>query len=188
MKKTAITVAMLSLAAASSNALADGNETASVTLTHVVPLECNIGLLATGAYDSSLGEIAELSAGHNKILELNDISEKNPEHTISGAVKCNSNEGYNIDVSVANGGLLNSETGDTIAYELTAENKGGSNLNPVAGLLNLGAATKNSAVFSSVQNPAEQQFQLKFKTDPSDFDGAGSGHYTETITFSLVAL
>ncbi|WP_417883096.1 hypothetical protein [Vibrio rumoiensis] len=186
MKKTAITLAMLGLAAASSNAFADGNETASVTLTHVVPLECNIGLLATGDADASLGEIAELSAGHNKILELNNITDKNPQ-TISGAVKCNSNDGYNIDVSLANGGLYNSDAGVTIPYTLTAAPKGTSTLS-VGGAITLAAGANTTGVFTTGYQPEEQQFKLTLATDSDAFDNAGSGHYTETITFSLVAL
>lgn len=186
MKKTAITLAMLGLAAASSNAFAAGNETASVTLTHAVPLVCNIGLLATGDADASLGEIAELSAGHNKILELNNITGKNPQ-TISGAVKCNSNDGYNIDVSLANGGLYNSDGGDTIPYSLTAAPKGTSTLN-VGGPITIGAGANTTGVFNTTYEPDEQQFKLTLETAAGAFDNVGSGHYTETITFSLVAL
>ncbi|WP_110410667.1 hypothetical protein [Vibrio rumoiensis] len=187
MKKTAITLAMLGLAAASSNAFADGNDTASVTLTHAVPLVCNIGLLATGDTDTSLGEIAELSAGHNKILELNNITDKNPQ-TISGAVKCNSNDGYNIDVSLANGGLFNSDGGDTISYTLTPEVKNGTSLQATNAPFTYSSGANMNGVFTSVYDPSEQQFKLILKTTAGAFDNAGSGHYTETITFSLVAL
>lgn len=187
MKKTAITLAMLGFAAASTNAFAAGNETASVTLTHAVPLVCNIGLLATGDADTSLGEIAELSAGHNKILELNNITGKNPQ-TISGAVKCNSNDGYNIDVSLANGGLYNSDGGDTIPYTLKAAPKGSSTLNAAIPNLTVGSGANNNGVFTTGYQPEEQQFKLTLETAPDAFDSVGSGHYTETITFSLVAL
>ncbi|MCF7352721.1 hypothetical protein [Vibrio sp. CK2-1] len=188
MKKTAITVAMLGLAAASSNALADGNETASVTLTHAVPLVCNIGLLATGPNDTSLGEIAELSSGHNKILELNNISESGGSQPISGAVKCNSNDGYSIDVSLAQGGLFNSDGGDKIPYTLTPEVKNGPELQVSNASFTYAVGANMNGVFTSDYEPGEQQFKLTLKTDPGAFDNAGSGHYTETITFSLVAL
>ncbi|WP_027695576.1 hypothetical protein [Vibrio litoralis] len=187
MKQTAITLAMLGLAAASSNALADGNETASVTLTHAVPLVCNIGLLATGDADTSLGEIAELSAGHNKILELNNITDKNPQ-SISGAVKCNSNDGYNIDVSLAQGGLFNSDGGDTIPYTLTPSVKNGPKLQVSNASFTYAGGANMNGVFTSDYEPGEQQFKLTLETDAGAFDNAGSGHYTETITFSLVAL
>lgn len=189
MKRTAITIAMLGFAAVSTNAFAEaseGNMSAEVKLSHDVPLVCNIGLLATGDFDASVGVVDGLSANHNKRLELNDFTGKTSQ-PISGAVKCNANDGYYISVNLTNGALFNSDAAKSIGYTLKAEKKSGPSLVAAIPSPSVAAAANIDSVFTSGPEMAEQQFRLTL-TPTDSFDDAPAGIYSEIITFSLTAL
>lgn len=163
-------------------AQAADSRSAQVNVFEEVQEECNIGLKFAGNDEAGLGNTG-LSSGFHTLGEINFL-DGGALQLLSGAVKCNSANGYQVNVTLEKGALVNgANLGESVGYAIAA---GTSSANFSQTFISqLVAATGIYPVGTSTST-AQENFQLKLTAD--SFSGVPAGTYSEDITFTIVTL
>ena len=187
MKKFGLAATAALVLATMGTAQAD-NRSATVAVLETIPEVCNIGLVA-GGNDGGVGN-SGLSSKYRESGEINLIQGSNQQ--ITGGVKCNAANGFEVTVNVANG-VLQHQTNPNkhVPYSLVIDQSGydvaeWSAIPQTAELVSISGNSARVHTVGSSTSLEEIQFRLQMKD--MDFSNVPAGSYNETVTFSITTL
>ncbi len=190
MKKLKLAAGAVLVLATVGTANAQGdNRSATVAILETIPEVCNIGLATTGS-DGGVG-VSGLSTQYHDTGEISLVNGVAIQ-SITGGVKCNAANGYEVNVNVAYGVLKHqTNPNESVAYNLEIAPAGYTPhkwdvVPSTLGLVN----TTNGApgAFKIGKSTALEEIQFKLEMHGMDFSAAPAGSYSETVTFSITTL
>lgn len=164
------------------------NRSATVAVLETIPEVCNIGLVA-GGNDGGVGN-SGLSAKYRESGEINLVQGSSQQ--LTGGVKCNAANGFEVTVNVAHGVLKHQTNPNaSVPYSLVIDQNGytATEWTAIPTATQLIALTGNQGLVHSVGTSTsldEIQFRLQMKD--MDFSNVPAGSYNETVTFSITTL
>ena len=183
-------IAAASVLAFGSISLAQADErSAQVHVMDTVEEVCMIGLAFGGIYEDGVG-VSGLSNTFKSIGEINLLN--NSTQNITGGVKCNSANGYRVNVSLAKGYFANGadplDPGNSVDYAIKSTFPAGWSAAMTPQFADQAIGTTVPGIFPVGWSLSAGEETFRLQLHGYDFTSSAGGAYGEDITFTILTL